>query len=307
MKPPALSPAQSDRLGTLESTIQKGLTSFVEVGNALLAIRDEELYRLDYSTFEEYCRGRWGLSIRHSKRLMSAAETSREIETHLVNKVVNKTGPMGHTPLPESERVARPLSALPIKERPVAWEEAVAIAPNGKPTAKIVESVVSATVGRIKLNGVEQSDTEEVAKLRLSGKIRPETIVEITEPEPDSAAPEPEPEPEPELDDEAWLETLPVRPRLSADARTRFDRDALLFRRTIGDRKTLARAIAPLLKSFKHRDMPPFAFRLRLFTLLEHPKNWTVCPSSDYGGCGGSGEVPLIGRCPSCKGAGYKI
>ncbi len=33
--------------------------TFYEVGNALLQIRDERLYRQTHSTFEEYCREKW--------------------------------------------------------------------------------------------------------------------------------------------------------------------------------------------------------------------------------------------------------
>ena len=43
-----------------EQVIEKGLKTFVDVGNALLAIRDKRLYRQGFGTFEDYCKDRWG-------------------------------------------------------------------------------------------------------------------------------------------------------------------------------------------------------------------------------------------------------
>jgi hypothetical protein len=46
-------------LAQCEGVIERGMKSFIEVGTALLKIRDERLYRENYGTFEEYCRKRW--------------------------------------------------------------------------------------------------------------------------------------------------------------------------------------------------------------------------------------------------------
>ena len=43
-----LSIVESDNLLLYESIIERGLKTFVEVGGALLAIREAKLYRLDY-------------------------------------------------------------------------------------------------------------------------------------------------------------------------------------------------------------------------------------------------------------------
>jgi hypothetical protein len=42
------------------------------LSQALLSIRDERLYRADYSTFEEYCDKHWGMKRAHANRLISA-------------------------------------------------------------------------------------------------------------------------------------------------------------------------------------------------------------------------------------------
>lgn len=40
---------------SVEQTIERGLNSFVEVGEALAKVRDLRLYRDEYGTFEELC------------------------------------------------------------------------------------------------------------------------------------------------------------------------------------------------------------------------------------------------------------
>ena len=70
-----------------------GQQTFIEVGQALLEIRDRRLYRETYGTFEEYCQERWGMTRRHANRQIGAAH------------VVEVLGPIG--PIPRTERQAR--------------------------------------------------------------------------------------------------------------------------------------------------------------------------------------------------------
>ncbi len=68
---------QTVRLVDLERVIARGMSQFVAVGNALLTIRDEHLYReRGFSTFEGYCRERWSLGRSHSYRLMAGARVA---------------------------------------------------------------------------------------------------------------------------------------------------------------------------------------------------------------------------------------
>lgn len=69
-----LSATGKRRLAKAEETIARGLSTFFEVGSALLSIKDERLYREDHATFEDYCQNRWGFSARRANQLMSAAE-----------------------------------------------------------------------------------------------------------------------------------------------------------------------------------------------------------------------------------------
>lgn len=124
-----LSIVESDNLLLYESIIERGLKTFVEVGNALLAIRESKLYRQDYGTFEEYCQERWGMQRAHAYRLIDAAG------------VVKSLSPIGDI-LPATESQARPLTQLEPEEQAAAWQQAVETAPNGKVTAAHVQQVV---------------------------------------------------------------------------------------------------------------------------------------------------------------------
>lgn len=129
----AMTTTERATLQAFEGVIEKGLASFVEVGNALMRIRDSRLYRGTHETFEAYCVERWQLSKSHVNRLVAASS------------VVESVAPVGVTP--NNERQARPLTKLPPEEQADAWQEAVETAPkdgDGEPviTAKHVESVV---------------------------------------------------------------------------------------------------------------------------------------------------------------------
>lgn len=121
-----LSTVEQDELARCESTIHAGLTTFYEVGAALLAIRDGRLYRATHRTFEDYCQERWGISRRHANRLIGA----RTVQDNL--------GPIGPK-LPATESQARPLTALRPADQPVVWQRAVETAEGGQVTAAHVE------------------------------------------------------------------------------------------------------------------------------------------------------------------------
>ena len=50
----------ADRLKELESVIERGLSTFVEVGRALAVIRQERLFLATHSAFKAYVADRWG-------------------------------------------------------------------------------------------------------------------------------------------------------------------------------------------------------------------------------------------------------
>jgi phage N-6-adenine-methyltransferase len=120
----------TSRLAECEYIIERGLNTFVEVGAALLEIREGKLYRHHegYDTFEEYCQKRWGIERRRAYQLMDAAE------------VVENVKNFSHFPVRESH--VAPLAGLPPETQIQVWQQVVDTAPNGKITGEFVQQVV---------------------------------------------------------------------------------------------------------------------------------------------------------------------
>lgn len=126
----ALTGPEMDRLAMCEEVIERGLATFVDVGMALLEVRDSRLYRLAYPTFEAYCEARWNMSRSRAHRLIEAAG------------VASNLLPTGN--IPANERTARELARLePAAQREV-WQAAVESAPDGKITAAHVRETAAA-------------------------------------------------------------------------------------------------------------------------------------------------------------------
>ena len=122
-------------LEQLEAVVDRGLASFVEVGQALLAIRDNGLYKQrGYSRFEDYCQERFRLSRPRAYQLMEAAETVEAVSTIVDTKP------------PENEAQVRPLAPLAKKDPEAAaevWRQ-VKEEHGDKTTAQHVEAAVQA-------------------------------------------------------------------------------------------------------------------------------------------------------------------
>lgn len=131
----ALTVRETTRLAELEQVVERGLATFVDVGLALMEVRDARLYRATHATFEDYCRERWRMSRIRAHQLIGAASVTENLLT-----TVNT--------LPANEAQARPLARLTTpEEQREAWQEAVETAPRddaGEPriTAAHVERVV---------------------------------------------------------------------------------------------------------------------------------------------------------------------
>lgn len=125
-----LSDDEQQQLERFEVAIARGLRTFVEVGEALLSIRDRRLYRANYRTFEDYCRDRWSMARRTAYQLMDAAG--------VVENVRNCA-----QALPANEAQVRPLAMLQPDEQRLVWQVVQDTAPAGKVTAAHVKSVVS--------------------------------------------------------------------------------------------------------------------------------------------------------------------
>ena len=79
-----LTSAEAAHLNHLEATVQYGLDTDLELGNALAQISDASLYRATHQTFEAYLRDRWEIRRSPDDQLSGAAEItdppSRDLE-----------------------------------------------------------------------------------------------------------------------------------------------------------------------------------------------------------------------------------
>jgi hypothetical protein len=157
-----LGPIERGRLGELEAVIERGLQTFIEVGQALLEVRDARLYRATHGTFEDYCRERWDMRRESADRLVRAAE------------VVAGINPMGLS-TPSSERVARELA--PLRDQPgvmrEAWTEAVE-RHGSKPTAKQVREITKERM-------VQRRDEHRQQRRRKFGWLEVDRHVDVIE------------------------------------------------------------------------------------------------------------------------------
>lgn len=123
-----LMPAEASRLAELELVVERGLATFVEVGAALLEIRDERYYRTTHRTFEDYCRERWDMSRARGYQLMDAARVVEAVSTTVDTAPANEAQARELVPLLDEPELMRE-----------AWAEASA---NGEPTAAAVRGAV---------------------------------------------------------------------------------------------------------------------------------------------------------------------
>lgn len=150
-----LAPTEQAELQQHETVIERGLATFVDVGTALLAIRDKRLYRRDYGTFEEYCRERWGMARNYANKIVAAAEVVKNLGTIV---------PIS----PTNEAQTRPLTKLEPSAQAEAWQRAVETAPNGKVTAAHVERTIE------EMTAPPLTESEVLAMARLIRQERSE-------------------------------------------------------------------------------------------------------------------------------------
>lgn len=136
-----LSAYEEARLGQLQTVIVENFKSFVKVGQALAEIRDRELYRADFRTFERYCKHVFDIARGTAYRYIAAAE---------VVDNVSKLETSGEimSMIPANEAQVRPLTLLKPDQQLAVWKAAVETAPKGKVTASHVAKVVKGFIGQ---------------------------------------------------------------------------------------------------------------------------------------------------------------
>jgi flagellar motility protein MotE (MotC chaperone) len=139
---------EQNNLAELESTIERNLHAFYEVGFALMQIRDNKLYRESFTTFEAYCKEKWGMERNYANKLIQASA------------VVDNLGTI--VPTPTNEAQARPLTHLEPDQQREAYQKAVETAPEGKVTAKHIEETVREMKGEMPEEPEEERESNEL-------------------------------------------------------------------------------------------------------------------------------------------------
>ena len=164
----SLSPADRKFLEEREGVIAKGLKNFIEVGRALMEIRDHQggvLYKDQYGGFEDYCRIRWGIGRDYGYRLMDASTVVRQL----------KMSPIGDKlPEPTCEGQVRSLSLLAnAGDMRKAWAEAVekhGPSPMGREVDAIVRRMLRDGAKRRSKRSAETPKKKRAAGLRLDAR-----------------------------------------------------------------------------------------------------------------------------------------
>jgi hypothetical protein len=152
----ALTTPERTQLKTCEGRIEKGLATFIEVGTALLEIRDSRLYRETHSTFENYCRDRWQLQRKRAYHFIEAASVINNL-SNSVSTIVDTEKVCDYDPtdqgaweraaererdrleyeqmpfLPTKESQVRPLATLEPEVQREVWRDVVATTPPQSP------------------------------------------------------------------------------------------------------------------------------------------------------------------------------
>ena len=149
---------ERSRLFQLEETIRQGLNTFVDVGNALLEIRDKRLYRQEYHTFEDYCREQWNMKQSRAYQFMDSAKVVGNLQSSTIVEL-----------LPINESQARPLASLEPEEQVEAWKRVITSTPEGNVTAKIVLKAVK-EVEQERRQERRQERIENIAEIVANNK-----------------------------------------------------------------------------------------------------------------------------------------
>jgi len=136
-----LSREEQERYESLKATfheqIAKGVLAFHRAGEALLAIRNERLYREQYRTWADFCREEFALTKSYANYMISAFE------------VIERLRQEGCFVLPDNERVCRELSRFPSDMQTAIWRRAQQISAGRNPDSiSIREAALEIVPGR---------------------------------------------------------------------------------------------------------------------------------------------------------------
>jgi hypothetical protein len=140
--------------------------AFYAAAKALKELRDRRLYRSTHSTFEDYCRSRFGFTHRHVNYLIAGSSVVDNLLGTIGSQIQNldetgtngsqienpdEMGTIGSQILPTSERQVRPLVPLEPEQQRLAWQQAIEQAGGKIPSGRIVQDIVDKIRDRTKV------------------------------------------------------------------------------------------------------------------------------------------------------------
>ena len=132
----ALTTAEAADLDRHERIIARSISSFFEVGEALVDIRDRRLWRGAYESFEDYCDRRWHFTTRRARQLIAGAKVVKNLAGASAKAENGTTVPL------LNERSAREVAKAPEEKQAEVVARAAAKANGKAPTAKQVREAV---------------------------------------------------------------------------------------------------------------------------------------------------------------------
>jgi hypothetical protein len=141
--------SQKPDLVALEELIDNAQNSFERIGNALKTIREQELYKPTYCSFNKYTKERWDMQRRYADRLIQSAEVMLLLRENNCSQ------------LPTCESQVRPLTKLKKEQQLSAWQ---GILKKEKEGQKITAKLISQVAKEIE----HQNKPEQSGSLRLT-------------------------------------------------------------------------------------------------------------------------------------------
>jgi hypothetical protein len=152
-----ISTIATKRYDKLKARVHRWMEDRFAVGAALREIRDEELYKHEYETFEAFCDKEYGFKKSRAYQLIEASGVKASLETSTNGGQI------------ENERQARALAAVPEEKREEVLEAA---AGTGKLTAKSITEAAE----KVAPNPVPATKPEKVIHRDKTGYAIPDSI-----------------------------------------------------------------------------------------------------------------------------------
>ena len=173
-KDEGLPPQEAKRLQALEMIIKDNIVGFFRVGNALREIREQQLYRAEFDTFEEYCQIKWDMGRNYANRNIVAVQVVENLKEHGANWHQNEEVPNDDESslsalLPANEAQARPLTALGSEAQIMVWKKVVEKAQGKRITGALVARTAAEMTKGFAQKKLE-TKTERIAREEVFSK-----------------------------------------------------------------------------------------------------------------------------------------